>query len=69
MEEIVLNKPFITLGQLLKVTGYIDSGAQAKYAVKELSIFVDDVKEDRRGRKLVAGNVVKISDKVFMIRL
>ncbi len=56
--EFKVNNGYITLGQLLKACDFIDSGAQAKFAVKEMNILVNDVREDRRGRKLYAGDVV-----------
>ena len=43
---------FITLGQLLKMTDWISSGGEAKFAVKELKIQVNGESENRRGRKL-----------------
>ena len=58
--EFKVKNEFITLGQLLKACDFISSGAQAKFAVKELDIKVNDEKEDRRGRKLDSGDVVVI---------
>ncbi len=64
---IKIETEFITLGQLLKLTDWISSGGEAKIAVKQLNIFVNDVKEDRRGRKIYKGDVIKIEDKVYKI--
>ena len=58
---------FITLGQFLKVTDWISSGGEAKFAVKELDIFVNGEKEDRRGRKLYPGDKVKIENKEYEV--
>ncbi len=58
--EFKVKNEFITLGQLLKACDFISSGAQAKFAVKELDIKVNDEKENRRGRKLYSGDVVVI---------
>ncbi len=59
--EFKVKNEFITLGQLLKACDFISSGAQAKFAVKELDIKVNDEKEEnRRGRKLYSGDVVVI---------
>jgi len=68
MEEIVLNREFITLGQVLQISGFASSGAQSKFLVKELAISVNDLKENRRGRKLFAGDIVKISGRQFLIK-
>lgn len=56
--EFKVKNEFITLGQLLKACDFISSGAQAKFAVKEMNILVNDEREDRRGRKLHAGDTV-----------
>ena len=56
--EFKVKNEFITLGKLLKACDFISSGAQAKFAVKEMNILVNDEREDRRGRKLYAGDTV-----------
>ncbi|TFG82113.1 MAG: S4 domain-containing protein YaaA [Erysipelotrichales bacterium] len=64
---IKITTEYVTLGQFLKMTDWIDSGGQAKVAVKTLKIFVNDQKEDRRGRKLYPGDSVKIEAKSYVI--
>ena len=63
--KIELNKEYITLGQVLKITDFISSGGEAKFVVKELNIHVNDERENRRGRKLYAGDVIIIEGKKF----
>ena len=64
---IKIDTEFITLGQLLKITDWISSGGEAKFAVKELKITVNGEKEDRRGRKLYPGDEICIEDKRYTI--
>ncbi len=64
---VKIDTEYITLGQLLKMTDCISSGAQAKFAVKELRIFVNGEKEDRRGRKLYPGDVVNVEKMTFKV--
>ena len=45
-------KEFITLGQLLKVLGYVQTGGEAKMRIHEFDIRVNGLAENRRGRKL-----------------
>ena len=66
--EYKVKNGYITLGQLLKACDFISSGAQAQFAVKELDIHVNDEKEDRRGRKLLAGDVVVIEDTTIYLK-
>lgn len=68
MIEIILTKEYITLGQLLKIGDFISSGAQAKNAVKTLEITVNDIKENRRGRKLYSTDIVKVEKQIFVIK-
>ena len=63
--DIKITKEYITLGQLLKLADFIQSGGEAKFAVKELSIHVNDIVEDRRGRKLYPGDVIVIEGKTI----
>ncbi|MEG1474289.1 MAG: S4 domain-containing protein YaaA [Longicatena sp.] len=65
--EIKITSEYITLGQLLKITDFIQSGGEAKFAVKELSIKVNNEPENRRGRKLYFGDIILIEDKQFTL--
>jgi ribosome-associated protein len=48
----------ITLGQLLKLTGLVDRGSETRAFLTGGRVTVNGVPEPRRGRKLVAGDVV-----------
>ena len=65
--KIKINSEYITLGQLLKMTDFIQSGGEEKFAVKELHITVNGEMEDRRGRKLRSGDVIIIEDQEFTL--
>ena len=56
MEE----KKIITLGQLLKAENIIESGGQAKWFLNENDVYINGELENRRGRKLVSGDVIII---------
>lgn len=66
MEQI--KTEYITLQQYLKFIGIADTGGHAKVLVKQLDIRVNGVKEDRRGRKLYPGDIVRIDGKDFKVR-
>ena len=70
MEEKVLindNEEYITLNEFLKFTNFISTGGQAKYYLQENEVYVDDVLENRRGRKLYPGMKVRIGNSEFLI--
>ena len=62
--DIKITGEYITLGQLLKMTDFIQSGGEAKFAVKSLKINVNGEQENRRGRKLY---VIDIEGSVFSL--
>ncbi|EGL83542.1 S4 domain protein YaaA [Caldalkalibacillus thermarum TA2.A1] len=57
---IHISTPYITLGQLLKLVGVIDTGGQAKWFLAEHDVLVNGQAENRRGRKLYPGDVIEI---------
>ena len=66
-EKIKLETEFITLGQLLKDTGVIATGGQAKWFLRENSVLLNGSPEDRRGKKLRSGDVVVVGEQIFEI--
>ena len=50
----------ITLGQFLKVARLASSGGEAKILIGQGSVRVNGETEQRRGRKLVPGDVVQL---------
>jgi ribosome-associated protein len=50
----------IRLGQLLKLSGLVDSGAEAKALLLEDGVTVNGEPEARRGRQLHRGDVVAV---------
>lgn len=59
MEVIHLRDDFIKLGQALKAAGSVDSGVEAKTEIQDGMVKVNGEVEVRRGRKLIAGDVVE----------
>jgi S4 domain protein YaaA len=60
MENIKIKTEYITLGQLLKLTRLAYSGGIVKAFLEEHKISVNDVSENRRGKKLYPGDKVTI---------
>jgi ribosome-associated protein len=48
----------IRLGQLLKLAGVIDSGAEVKALLQAEAVTVNGERETRRGRQLSPGDIV-----------
>ena len=62
------DEDFITLNVLLKLTGLIDTGGQAKIYLRSNVIYVNGEEENRRGRKLYRGDTIKAGKAEFVIR-
>jgi S4 domain protein YaaA len=60
VREITVRGDHITLGQLLKVAGFVGTGGEVKYFLQETSITVNGEHDNRRGRKLRPGDTVLV---------
>lgn len=58
MREVPIRDETIRLGQLLKLAGIADSGADAKELLAAGEVRVNGEGEERRGRQLRRGDVV-----------
>jgi ribosome-associated protein len=58
VQEVEIRGDTIRLGQLLKLSGLADSGAEAKALLVDGSVTVNGEPEERRGRQLHPGDVV-----------
>ncbi|WP_461214679.1 S4 domain-containing protein YaaA [Lacticaseibacillus sp. GG6-2] len=62
MATVEISTEYITLGQLLKDAGVIDSGGQAKWFLAENRVLVNGEADTRRGRKLRVGDTATLPD-------
>ena len=60
--EIAIRGEVIRLGQLLKLAGVIDTGAEVKEFLATQPVWVNGEREDRRGRQLHPGDAVTVGD-------
>lgn len=61
-EEINIHSDYITLGQFLKLANVVESGGMVKLFLSEYPVFVNDVQDQRRGKKLYPGDVISIPE-------
>lgn len=57
---VYINTEYITLGQVLKLVEAVGSGGEVKHFLAEVPLWVNEEKENRRGKKLLPGDIVKI---------
>ncbi|WHY86359.1 S4 domain-containing protein YaaA [Neobacillus novalis] len=60
-EKIKLNTEYITMGQFLKLADVIQTGGMAKWFLSEHEVVINGEQDQRRGRKLRAGDKVQIA--------
>lgn len=66
--KIKIQTEYITLGQFLKLADIIGSGGEAKFAVKELEIYVNGKTENRRGKKLYTNDEIIVEGNKYNIQ-
>ncbi|MCD8203910.1 MAG: RNA-binding S4 domain-containing protein [Coprobacillus sp.] len=58
---------YILLQDFLKLSGETQTGGEAKIYLQEVKVLVNGDREDRRGRKLYDGDIVKIGRNKYLI--
>ena len=67
MREVEIRSHTIRLGQLLKLAGVADSGAEAKALLAEGAVTVNGEREARRGRQLHPGDEVMAAGEALRV--
>jgi ribosome-associated protein len=67
MRDIAIRGDMIRLGQLLKLAGVVDSGGELKALLADTDVLVNGELEDRRGRQLHRGDVVRVGDEELRV--
>ncbi|AEB77199.1 S4 domain-containing protein YaaA [Clostridium botulinum] len=67
MQEIKINTEFIKLDAFLKWSGIATMGSEAKFYIQNGEVKVNGEIEDRRGRKLIYGDIVEFQDEIYKI--
>jgi len=60
MSKVVIHTEYIKLDQFLKLANCVSTGGMAKALLQEGAISVNSEPEERRGRKLYPGDIVKV---------
>jgi ribosome-associated protein len=65
--QVEIREDVIRLGQLLKLSGLVDSGAEAKLVLQDGDVTINGEPEERRGRQLHRGDVVALGDEAVVV--
>jgi len=66
-KKVSITSEYITLGQFLKIADIISSGGEQKVYLASHKVIVNDVDENRRGKKLRDGDVIEIDSQQYQI--
>ncbi|MBB3110922.1 S4 domain protein YaaA [Paenibacillus phyllosphaerae] len=62
MKEIAISTEYIALGQFLKLADCISTGGEAKFFLQENEVIINNEPDNRRGRKLYAGDQIEVGE-------
>jgi ribosome-associated protein len=65
--EIAVRGGTIRLGQLLKLAGVVDSGSEVRALLAAQPLWINEVRETRRGRQLHAGDTVRVGEHDLLV--
>lgn len=65
--QLRAGEDFIRLGQVLKASGLVESGAEAKEVIQDGQVCVNGETETRRGRKLYKGDIASFDGREIEI--
>jgi ribosome-associated protein len=65
--EVPIRGEMIRLGQLLKLAGVVDTGAEIKAFLASEPVLVNGEPETRRGRQLHPGDVIRADDQELRV--
>lgn len=68
-QEIAIHTPFIRLDALLKLCAAVESGGQAKVLIQSGGVTVNGEICPLRGKKLVDGDVVQVTEQSVRYRV
>lgn len=67
MIEVSIDSEYIKLDQFLKLVDLASTGGHAKFLIQEGLVKVNGEVEDRRGKKLRAGDIVEIEGNTIKV--
>lgn len=67
MNKVAIETPFIRLDQFMKLAAMTGSGGESKMLIAEGEVKVNGAVETRRGKKLVAGDVVEFDTERYQV--
>lgn len=68
MKAVEITREPVELYKILKFEGLANSGAEAKLAIEEGRVRVNKQVENRKRRKIVAGDIIEYEQEILQVR-
>ena len=65
--KVEIYDEYIKLSQFLKMVDLISSGGEARSFLYENEVKINDIADDRRGRKLYKGDIIEVLGNRYVI--
>lgn len=69
MQTVHFTGEFVTLGHALKLSGVVMTGGEVKWFLAENEVLVNGEIDQRRGRKLRAGDIVLAAGEEILVQV
>ncbi|MCE6061307.1 RNA-binding S4 domain-containing protein [Mycoplasmopsis agalactiae] len=66
--EIFIQEDFITIGQLLKKIGLIQTGGGAKFYLERNKVLINNKKPEGRNSKVKSGDLLTINSNIYILK-
>lgn len=66
--EIFIQEDFITIGQLLKKIGLIQTGGGAKFYLEKNKVLINNKRPEGRNSKVKNGDLLTINSNIYIIK-
>lgn len=67
MKKVFIKTENITLEQLLKWSGAVSTGGEAKILIQQGEVKLNNQIETRRSKKIIPGDIVEIRNQTFLV--
>lgn len=67
IKKVEIRDEYITLGQFLKIVDLISSGGEAKSYLLSKNVLINNILDNRRGKKIYKGDEIEIDHQIYKI--
>ena len=69
MDKILINQEPVELYKILKFEGLVGTGGEAKVAITNGAVKLNNTIETQKRKKIVSGDIIEFNNQMFLIAL